>query len=112
MHEAKLRRNKDSYSLSQAHIKKSEPILQGLQRKSTKDESNTECPEPPLRKVVRVVFDIRIEGHPEGGHDTGHQSHTDREWPGVIDVMDERAADKRRSYVADSAYASPQEQRP
>ena len=58
--------------------------------------------------MIRIVFDVGIDRCTDRGDDAGDQTYTDRKEPGVIDVVDESAADKRRGNVADGAdYTSP-----
>src|SRR5258708_6648919 len=83
-------------------MEKGEPILQGLQGKTAKDESNAECAKASLREIVGVVFDVRIERRSHAGDDAYHQPHANRKRPGVVHVMDEGAADKGRDHVSDS----------
>lgn len=92
---------KGNGGLREAHIKQGKPVLQGLQSKSAKDESDAECPQPAFGKVVRVVFDARIERDSDGRDDAGDQTHANRKRPGVIQVMDEGATSKGRSNIAD-----------
>lgn len=48
-------------ALSEAHIKKREPILNRLQSKTTQDEADAEYLESALRRVTRVVSNIGID---------------------------------------------------
>src|SRR5258708_2578646 len=90
-------------ALSETHIKEREPILNRLQSKTTQDESDAECPQPSLWKVVRIVFDIGIDGGPDPGDNARHQSHADRKRPNVVHISDQCATDERRANVADRA---------
>jgi hypothetical protein len=76
--------------------------LNGLQGKTAKDESNAKYPKPPLREIVGVIFDVRIDRRSHAGDNACHQPHANRKRPGVLQVMDERAADKGRDHVAES----------
>ncbi len=53
-------------------IEQLQPILKGLQSKTAKDESDAEYSEPPLREVVGIVFDVRIDRRPNAGNDADH----------------------------------------
>jgi len=92
--------------LSQRYIEQRQPILKGLQSKPAKEESDTEYPKPPLRKIVSVIFYVRIERHPDAGDNPCHQPDANRKKPGVVYVMDESATEKGRGCVADSAHHS------
>jgi hypothetical protein len=92
----------DTCCLSQAYIKECQPILKGLQSKTAKDESYPERPEPTLRKIVSVVFDVRIDRHPDAGDDPCHQPYANRKRPGVVHLMDENATDEGCGRVTES----------
>src|SRR5258708_30551380 len=85
-------------------MEKGEPILQGLQGKTAKDESNAECAKAWVREIVGVVLDVRIERRSHAGDDAYHQPHANRKSPGVVHVMDEGAADKGRDHVSGGTY--------
>src|SRR5208337_3240465 len=89
--------------LGYGHIKQRQPILQGLQSKAAKDESDAEGSEPPLRKAIRVVLDVRNHRRSDARNQAGHQPYPDRKSPGVVNVMHESTADKRRRDVADGS---------
>src|SRR5436853_1755583 len=76
-------------------------MLKGLQGKTAKDERNAEYPKPSLRKIVGVVFDVRIDRHSHAGDKACYQSHANRKRPGVVHVMDEGTTDQGRDHVAD-----------
>lgn len=88
--------------LRHSHIKEREPILDGLQNETAKDKSDAEGPQPALGKVVRVVFDVRIDRRPDAGDDARHEPNPERKRPGVVDVADKSAADECRGNVTDS----------
>src|ERR1700730_151532 len=86
------------------YIKECQPILDGLQGKTAKDERNAEYAEASLREIVGVVFDVRTECRSYAGDNAYHHPHANHKGPGVVHVMDEGAADKGRDHVSDSTY--------
>ena len=54
------------------HIEKGEPILHGLQSKSAQHQTDAERSKTPLREIVRVVFDVRIESYAQACNDASH----------------------------------------
>jgi hypothetical protein len=42
----------------------------------------TERPQAPLRKIVSIVFDVRIDGSPNAGDDARYQADSDCKSPG------------------------------
>src|SRR5580700_9327073 len=82
------------------NIKQRQPILKGLHGKAAQDKSDTEGPEPSLRKVIGIVLNIWIHRRPDSGDDASYQSYANGKRPGMVNVMNEGAADKRGSYVA------------
>src|SRR6266481_6687803 len=103
-----MRRCASTQSLSQAYIKLRQPILKGLQSKPAKDQSNAQYPQPPLRKVISVVFNVRIQRRPDASDNPNHEPHTNRKGPRVVHVMDEGATDEGCGNVADRTdYSSP-----
>src|ERR1700756_425804 len=88
-------------TLTQLDIKEREPVLKRLQSKAAEDEGDAECSEAPSRKVIRKVFDVRIDGHAQTGDDTGHHTYANRERPGVVKVMDKGATEKGADDIAD-----------
>ncbi len=74
-----------------------------MQEKAAEDESDAEDAEPSLRKVVSIVFDVRIYCHPDASDDSYHDPYGKRKRPGIVDVMDEGATDEGGSDVADRA---------
>src|SRR5258708_13424359 len=96
------------------YIKQRQPILKGLQSKTAQNESDAKHPKPSLRKVVRIVLDVRIDRRPNAGDNADYQSNTNGEPPGVVDVMAEveETADQGRRPEADSAEYSSQKPPP
>ena len=80
---------------------KRHPILQRLQGKAAKDESNAEGAQPALRQVVRVVLDIRSDRLSHAGDHAGHEPDSNCERP--VHVMNQSAADQRRGEIAKGA---------
>ena len=79
-----------------------------MQSKTAKNESDPECPKPALWKVVSVVFDVRIDRYSDAGDNACHQPYANCKRPGVVNVMDEGAADKGRGHEAESTdHSSP-----
>jgi CRP-like cAMP-binding protein len=72
-----------------------------LQCEAAEDKSNAEDPEPTLRKIVGIVFDVRIDCRSDARDNARDQPYTDRKKPDVIDTMDEGATDKRRDKVTE-----------
>ena len=91
----------DVRDLSQMHIKQRQPILKRLQGKAAQDKSDTEGPEPSLREVVGIVLNVWIHRRADPGDDASYQSHANGKRPGMVNVMNEGAADKRRNNVTD-----------
>jgi len=89
--------------LRQAHIKKCQPILKGLQCETTQDQSDAEGPEPAFGQVIGEVFDVRNDRASDCGDNASYEAYSDREQPGVVDVTDECAADESGGNIADSA---------
>ena len=75
--------------LRQTHIEQHQPILQRLQAKTAQNEHNTDYTKPPLRQVIGVILDLRIDCHSNPADNPGHQPHANRKCPGMIDMMDE-----------------------
>src|SRR5580704_10579959 len=88
----------------QAHIKQSKPILNGLQSKSAKNESDAEDAQPSFRKVVCVVFNVGIHRRSNAGDKASHKPYTQRKRPDVFDMPHESTTDQRRGNVADSPH--------
>jgi hypothetical protein len=72
-----------------------------LQGETAKDQSNAEGSEPPLRQVVRVVFNVRIHRRSNAGDKTGHEPDPECKRPGVVDPMHESATDQCGGRVPD-----------
>src|ERR1700682_3336793 len=85
------------------YIKECQPILEGLQGKTAKDECNAEYAEASLREIVGVVFDVGIHRRSRAGNDAGHQSQGNRKKPRWVHLIDEGAAEKGRDHVPDRA---------
>jgi hypothetical protein len=94
----------DVRDLRQMHIKQRQPILKRLHGKAAQDEPYAKYSEPTLRKIVGVVLDEGIHRYSDASDDACHQSYTERERPGVVQVMDEHATDERRGRVPDGAH--------
>jgi hypothetical protein len=58
------------------NIKQRQPILKGLQRKTAKDKPDAERAEASLRKIVSIVFDVRIDRCPDACDEIGDS----RDW--------------------------------
>ena len=83
------------------YVKQRQPILQGLQSKAAKDESDAKDSQPALRQVVGVIFDVRIDRLSQARDDARHQSYPDGERP--VHVMDESATHQCRGKIAKGA---------
>jgi ketosteroid isomerase-like protein len=90
----------DVRDLRQMHIKQRQPILKGLHRKAAEDECDAEGSEPSFRKVIGIVLNVWIHGRPDAGDDASYQSDANGKRPGMVDVMNEGATDKRGRNVA------------
>jgi hypothetical protein len=82
------------------HIKQRQPILKGLHRKAAEDECDAEGSEPSFRKVIGIVLNVWIHGRPDAGDDASYQSDANGKRPGMVDVMNKGATDKRGRNVA------------
>jgi ketosteroid isomerase-like protein len=90
----------DVLALRQAYIKQCQPILKGLQCKAAQYESDAESSEPSLGKIIGIVLDERIHRRAEAGDNASYQSYAKGKRPGMVNVMNEGAADKRSRNVA------------
>jgi uncharacterized protein len=85
--------------LRQMHIKQRQPILKGLHGKAAQDESDAEGSEPSLGKIIGIVLDVWIHRRAEAGDNASYQSYAKGKRPGMVNVMNEGAADKRSRNV-------------
>jgi hypothetical protein len=98
-----------SRRLRDPYIEQRQPILERLEGKAAKDERDAEDAEPPFRKIVRIVLNVGIHGDSDTGDDAGDQSYSNRERPGVVDVMHEETTDECGGDVAYRPnYSSPE----
>src|ERR1700733_13965570 len=59
------------------YVEQCQPILQRLQCKTTEDERDSEGSEPPFRKIVGIVFNVRSYRYPNAGDQAGYQPYPD-----------------------------------
>ena len=60
------------------NIKQRQPILMGLQCEAAKDEPDAQRAEASLRKIVSIVFDVRIDRCSHARDNARYQAHTNR----------------------------------
>lgn len=78
--------------------------MKGLQSEAAEDESDAEGAKPSFREVVGIVFDKGVHRYADAGDNARHQPYTDCEQPGMLQVANQGATDKRCGRETNCSY--------